>query len=91
MLLNIDPATGSVDKLCDKKSPMKSVIMRMLDEFESWEEYTGMGARYAGVSHQEFQHALMALSDLISHVQQVAGGEDATAFMQFMQSMQATK
>jgi len=33
----------------------------------------------------------MALSDLIPHVQQVAGGEGATAFMQFMQSMQATK
>ena len=89
MILSIGPSTGMAENMSKPKSPLLEAACRTGDELSSWKMYKGMGSRYELVSHQEFRHALMALSDVLTELQKEATGADAEHFTQFMHTITA--
>lgn len=74
MLINVNPTTGEVTRIDgqEQDSALK-ICDRLKEELEGWLSYHTMSKngdqRYEAISAQEFQHALVALSDLLNDLQ----------------------
>lgn len=88
MLININPTTGEVSKV-EAKSQDKvlDICDRLKEELEGWVDYHNMAkagdTRYSIVASQEFQHALVAMSDLLDEVKGRLTQEELAQFEKF--------
>lgn len=87
MLLHIDEKTGEARKVGGEKShPMLAVCDRLKEELGGWLDYrklAGKEERYGKVATQEFTHALMALSDLLTDMQGQLNEAEMAEFKSF--------
>ena len=82
MLLYIDPATGHSNVVDGKPvSVILKTCERLHEELEGWLNYKHMGykdPKYNQISMQEFQHALVAMDDLMTTIKpELTPEEDA--------------
>lgn len=88
MLININPMTGDVSKV-EAKSQDKvlDICDRLKEELEGWVDYHNMAkagdTRYSIVASQEFQHALVAMSDLLDNLKGRLTSEEMEQFQKF--------
>lgn len=74
MLIMVDPDTGKVQKVGEEaEDKALKICDRLDDELKDWLHYHEMAqkahdSRYDAISEQEFQHALVALSDLLDNI-----------------------
>lgn len=73
MLINVDATTGEVTRIDGQpEDKALKVCARLSDEISSWLSYRKMAqsgdSRYNVLAVQEFQHALVAMSDLLDNI-----------------------
>lgn len=87
MLINIDPSTGTVTRLDgQEESGLLKTCDRLKEELCGWLDYrklAGKEERYGKVATQEFTHALMALSDLLTDMQGQLNEAEMAEFKSF--------
>lgn len=88
MLINVNPTTGEVARIDEKEQDKALKICdRLKEELEGWLDYHKMAQagdnRYNVISAQEFQHALVALSDLMENVKVRLTPEELEQFNKF--------
>lgn len=88
MLINVNPTTGEVTKVEEKvQDKALKICDRLKEELEGWLNYHNMAksgdARYDAISAQEFQHALVALSDLLDNLKGRLTPEELEQFHKF--------
>ena len=71
MLINIDPATGTVTRLDGQKD---SLFGPVIEEYNGWQEYTKLHKetgdnKYAVAAHEEFRHMLLRLSKALEKIE----------------------
>lgn len=71
MLINIDPATGTVTRLDGQKD---SLFDPVIEEYNGWQEYTKLHKetgdnKYAVAAHEEFRHMLLRLSKALEKIE----------------------
>lgn len=67
----VNPEDGTCTPFMHKQNKLQETIDRVKDELSSWQEYKTMSVsepRYAQVAVEEFQHGLMALSDMFTEM-----------------------
>lgn len=88
MLINVNPTTGEVTRL-DGQDQDKTLQIcdRLKEELEGWLCYHNMAKggdnRYNVIATQEFQHALVAMSDLLDAVKDRLTPEELEQFNKF--------
>lgn len=88
MLLNINPSTGEVQNISEKNTDrVLESCDRLREELEGWLKYRKMaqtqGGQYNMIAAQEFQHALVALSDMFDSLKGRMSPEELTQFNKF--------
>lgn len=87
MLINIDPSTGTVTRLDgQEENGLLKTCDRLKEELDGWLDYrklAGKEERYGKVATQEFTHALMALSDLLTDMQGQLNEAEMAEFKSF--------
>lgn len=73
MLIRVCETTGEVSKVADReRDPLLCIADRLEEELAGWLSYRelseGKEGTYQTISVQEFQHALVALSDLVANM-----------------------
>ena len=88
MLINIDQNTGEVTKLdTTEKDKLLDICCRLYEELGDWVKYKHMTStgdtRYTAIAAQEFQHALVAMSDLLDALKSRVSPEELIQLNKF--------
>lgn len=88
MLINVNTSTGEVSTLnFEHKDKVLKTCDRLYEELEGWLNYHNMAesgdTRYGVISAQEFQHALVAMSDLLEGLKVRLTAEEMEQFQKF--------
>lgn len=88
MLINVNPTTGEVTRVDGQEQDKALKICdRLKEELEGWLDYHKMAQagdnRYNVISSQEFQHALVAMSDLLDNLKGRLTSEELEQFHKF--------
>lgn len=88
MLIYVNPTTGALSRIDEKEKDRTLEICERLDEeLRDWLKYHKMAeggdGRYNVISAQEFQHALVALSDLLDSMKGRLTPEELEQFQKF--------
>lgn len=88
MLINVNPTTGEVTRVDGQEQDKALKICdRLKEELEGWLDYHKMAQagdnRYNVISAQEFQHALVAMSDLLDNIRGRLTPEELEQFHKF--------
>lgn len=88
MLINVNTTTGEVARVDGQKQDKALKICdRLKEELEGWLDYHNMAQagdnRYNIIAAQEFQHALVAMSDLLDNIKGRLTPEELEQFHKF--------
>lgn len=88
MLINVNTASGEVSRIDEHdQDKILKTCDRLKEEFEGWLDYHHMAKggdnRYNVISAQEFQHALVAMSDLLEELKGRLTAEEMEQFQKF--------
>lgn len=88
MLIHIDE-NGNVTRVDEHQNcKILTITRRLMAEIKDWQEYkklsTSEGERYTAIATQEFQHALVAMSDLLITMKEGLTAEESEQFNRFV-------
>lgn len=88
MLIHVNPTTGECSQISKHETNKTLKICdRLREELEGWLDYHKMARdgdnRYNVISAQEFQHALVALSDLLDDIKGQLTPDELEQFHKF--------